>query len=147
MLGELAYIVDLLDAIWTELNLGGEEFDTLILVQWAVDEGALYHALLTLGSLQQALREARTGHSHRKCSRSITIFGLDYLITTKLNAADKGIELLASDVAMTGLRDQRHNGDARVSTNNGDVLVGWIGSLNLGHKSGGTDDIEGSDTE
>jgi hypothetical protein len=34
-----------------------------------------------------------------------------------------------------------------VTTNHGDVLVGRVGPLDLGDEAGGTDDIEGGDTE
>ena len=87
--------VDLLDAIGTELNFGGEEVNTLILIERAVDEGRLNHGTLALSSLEQALSEASTGHSHGQSGGSSTILGLDDLVTTKLNAVDQIVELLA----------------------------------------------------
>ncbi len=34
-----------------------------------------------------------------------------------------------------------------MATNNGNVLIGWVGALDGGDKAGGTDDVEGGDTE
>lgn len=48
---------------------------------------------------------------------------------------------------MAALAEQRDDGDARVTTNNGDFLVGRVGTLDLANEATGTDDVEGSDTE
>jgi hypothetical protein len=45
------------------------------------------------------------------------------------------------------LRDQWDDRDTGVTTNDCDVLVGWVGVLDLGDKAGGTDNIESSDAE
>lgn len=90
--------VDLLNTIWAKLNLGGEEVDTLVLVQGAVDESALDDALLTLSSLQDTLGESGTSHGHGKSCGTGTILGLDNFVTAKLDALDQCVELCASDV-------------------------------------------------
>ncbi len=147
MCRELAYRVDLLDTIWAELDLRCKEFNPLILVERAVDEGRLNHTTLALSSLEQALSEASTSHSHRQSSRASTVLSLDDLVTTKLDAIDQVIELLASDVAVAGLGDKRDNGYAGVSTDDSNVLIAGVGALDFGNESRGTDDIEGGDTE
>lgn len=48
---------------------------------------------------------------------------------------------------MGGLREEWDDGDARVASHNSDVLIDWVGVLNLGDKSGSADDIESGDTE
>lgn len=144
---EFAEIMDLLDTFWAKLDLGCEEVDSLILVERAFHKGRLDDTLLTLRSLQQTLCKSGTSHCHGESCRTSTILGLDDLITTELDAVDKSIELLPCDVGMARLRDQWHNGDAGVATNDCDVLVGGVGSLDLRDESRGTDNIQGSDTE
>lgn len=139
--------MDLLDAIWAKLDSGCEEVDSLILVERAVHKCGLNDTLLALRSLQQALCEAGTSHGHGECCRASTILGLDDFIATELNAVDKSIELLSGDIGVVRLRDQWHNSDTRVTTNNGDVLINRVGSLDFGDESGSTDNIEGGDTE
>jgi hypothetical protein len=103
--GQLANIVNLFNTLWAKLDLRGEELAPLALEQRAVDECRLNDTLLTLGSLEQALGEASTSHSHRQSSRSSTILGLDDLVTTELNAVDQFVELLADNVGVARLRD------------------------------------------
>jgi hypothetical protein len=63
-----------------------------------------------------------------------------------LDAADVLIESLAGQ-GVAGLRKERDDSGAGMSTNNGDVLVGGVGALELGDEAGGADNIEGGDTE
>lgn len=139
--------MDLLDTVGAEFDLGGEEINALVLVQWAVHEGRLHHSLFALGGLQQALRKSSTSHGHGESCRTGTVLGLDHLITAELDSVDQGIKLLARDVGVARLRDQGHDSDTRVATHNGDVLIHGIGALDLRDEAGGTDDIEGGDTE
>lgn len=48
---------------------------------------------------------------------------------------------------MVGLGDQWDDGDTGVTTDNGDLLVGWVGVLDLGDEARGTEDIKGGNTE
>lgn len=144
---EFANRMNLLNTIGTELDLGCKEFNTLVLVERAVDEGRLNNTAAAIRSSKQALSETSTSHSHGKSGRASTILGLDDLITTKLDTIDQVVELLACDIVVTGLGDQRDNGNAGVTTDNSDVLIGRIGTLELGDEAGSTDDIEGGDTE
>jgi hypothetical protein len=144
---DLADLVDLLNTVGAELDAGGEEVNTLVLVERALNEGGLDDTLLALGGLQEGLGEASTGHGHGEGSGTGTVLGLDDLITTELNAVDERIAGLALNIGVVGLGEQRNDGDTGVATNNGDGLVGGIGLLDLGDEAGGTDDIEGGDTE
>lgn len=138
--------MDLLHTVGAELDVGGEVLAALFLEQRRVDEGGLDDVLLALGGLEQALGEAGTGHGHGEGSGTSTILGLHNLVTTELNAVDIGVELLARQV-IAGLGQKRDDGSTGVATNDGDVLVSGVGSLDLGDEAGGADDIEGGDTE
>jgi hypothetical protein len=97
VLVDLANGVDLLNTVGAELDLGGEEVDTLVLVERRVDEGGLNDTLLALGGAEEGLGEAGTGHSHGESGGTSTVLGLDDLITTELDAVDKGSAGLIGD--------------------------------------------------
>ena len=147
MLVDLAELVDLLNSVRSKLDLGREEVDSLVLVQGAVDEGRLNNTLGSLGSLQEALSEAGTGHSHGEGGRSGTVLGLDDLVTTELDAVDERITGVSGDVGVVGLGEKGHDGDTGVTTDDGDVLVGRVGLLDFRNEAGGADNVEGGDTE
>lgn len=138
---------DLLNTVGAELDLGGEEVDTLVLVERALDESGLNDALLALSSLQQGLGEASTGESHGEGGGTGTVLGLDDLITTELDAVDELVTGLALNVGVVGLREQRNDGDTGVTTDNGDELVGGVGLLDLRDEAGGTNNVQRGDTE
>lgn len=144
---KLAHVVNLLHTIWTKSNLGREEVDTLVLVEWAVNEGWFDNIALTISSSEHALSHTSTSHSHGESSRASTILSLDNLVTTELNSVDQFVQLGTRNVAVTGLRDQWNNGDTGVATDDSDVLVGRVRLLDLGDESGGSDNIESGDTE
>ena len=48
---------------------------------------------------------------------------------------------------MVGLGQEGNNGDTRVTTDDGDLLIGGIGALDLGNEARSPDDIEGGDTK
>lgn len=136
---------NLLDTVGAKLDLGGEEVNALVLVQRAVDESGLDNTLLALGSAQQRLSHAGTGHGHGQSGGTGTILGLDDLVTAKLDAVDElGV---ARQLGVVGLAEQGHNGDTGVAANNGDVLVRGVGALQLRDEARGTDNIQGGDTE
>jgi hypothetical protein len=141
----LSDFVDLLNTVGAQLDLGGKEVNALVLVQWAVDESRLNNTLLSLSGLQQRLSEAGTSHSHRQSSRSSTILSLDDLITTELHTVEE--RRITDEIRVRGLREQRNDCDARVSTNNDDVLINGVGVLDLRDEAGCADNIEGGDTE
>ena len=145
--GDLANLVDLLGTVGAELNLGGEEVDTLVLVVGALDEGGLDHTLLTLGGAEEGLGEASTGHGHGESGGSSTVLGLDDLVTTELDAVYEVIAGLALNAGVVGLGEERDDGDAGVATDDRDELLRGIGVLNLGDEARSTDDVKGGDTE
>jgi hypothetical protein len=138
--------VDLLDTVGAKLDVGREVFAALVLVQGRVDEGGLDDVLLALRGLEQRLGETGTGHGHGESGRAGTVLGLDNLVTAKLHAVDVAVELLALEV-VARLRQEGDDGCARVATNDGDVLAGGVGVLELRDEARGTDDVEGGDTE
>ena len=143
--GNLANLMDLLNTTWAQLDLASKELNTLVLVQWAIHEGWLNDALLSLRGSQQALRESRTSHRHGQGSRSSTILGLHDLITTELDTVEK--LSVTNEIGVRRLREQRHDRHARVSTHDNNVLILRVGILDLAHEAGSTHDIESRNTE
>jgi len=84
--------VDLLNTVGAELDLGGEEVDTLVLVQRGIDKGGLNDTLLALGGAEEGLGEAGTGHGHGEGGRASTVLGLDNLVTTELDSCNNILE-------------------------------------------------------
>jgi hypothetical protein len=138
--------VDLLNTVGAELDVGSEVLASLVLVQRRVDKSGLDDVLLALSSLEERLGEAGTGHGHGEGGRASTVLGLDDLVTTELDTVDVAVKLLALEV-VARLRQERDNGCAGVTTDDGDVLAGGVGVLQLGDEAGSADDIEGGDTE
>jgi hypothetical protein len=141
----LANWVNLLNTLWAELDLGGEELNTLVLVEWGLDEGWLNDTSLALSSLEEGLSEAGTSHSHGEGGGTGTVLGLDNLVATELDALEE--VWLANEVWVVGLGEKWDNGDTRVTSNDGDVLISWVGLLDLRDEAGGADDVKGGDTE
>lgn len=146
MVSDLAHGVNLLHTARSKLNVGCEVVTTLVLEERALNERRLNDTLLTLLSLEQALGETGSSHSHRQSSRSSTTLGLDDLITAELHTLNVCVTLSALKV-VAGLGEERNDGGAGVTTNDGDVLVGRVGALDLGDEAGGTDDVKSGDTE
>jgi hypothetical protein len=146
VVGDLADGVDLLNTVGAELHVGGEVVAALVLEQRRVDKGRLDDVLLALGGLEERLGETGTSHGHGESGRASTVLGLDNLVTTELDAADVVLELLAGEV-VARLGEEGNDGSAGVTTNDGDVLGGGVGVLDLGDEARGTDNVEGGDTE
>jgi hypothetical protein len=146
MIRDFANWVDLLDTIWSKLDVGSEVLNPTVLVQGAVDKGRLNDALLPLCGLEQALSETGTSHSHGESCRASAALSLDNLVTTELDTVDVLIELVTTQV-VAGLGKERNDGGTGVATDNGDVLVSWVGVLELGDEAAGAHDVEGGDTE
>lgn len=142
-----ANLVDLLNTVGAELDLGGEEVNTLVLEERALNEGGLDDALLAVGGLEEGVGEASTGHGHGEGGGTSTVLGLDNLVTTELDAVDQLVTDGAGDVGVVGLGEEGNDGHTGVATDDGDVLVGGAGALDLGDEAGGTDNVQGGDTE
>ena len=145
--GQFADWVNSLDTIWTKLDLGRKELNTLVLVKGAVNEGWLNNTGLAASSLEQALGKPSTGHGHRKGGRASAVLGLDDLVTTELDAVDQGVELVTSNLRMARLGDQGNDGDARVTANNSDVLISWVGAGERGDEARSSDNVKSGDTK
>lgn len=144
---DLTNRVNLLDTVRTELNARSEEVDTLVLVEGTVDEGGLNNTLDTLSGLKERFGETGTGESHGEGGGTSTVLGLDDFVTTELDAVNEGVTGLALNVGVVGLGQERDDGHTGVATDDGDLLVGRVGGLDLGDEARGTDDIKSGDTE
>jgi hypothetical protein len=118
----------------------------LILIKWAFDEGWFDNTLLALYSLEKRLSKPSTSHSHGESGGTGTGLGLNDFVTTKLDAANVVIKLLALEVEAS-LAEEGNNRYTAVSTDNCDVLIGWVAVLDLADESAGTDNIESRNTE
>ena len=147
VLVDLADGEDLLDTLLAEADTGREEVDALVLVQRALDKGRLDDVLDALRGLEERLGHAGTGHGHGEGGRASAVLGLDDFVTTELDAVDERVADLTGNVGVVGLREERDDGHAGVATDDGDGLVGRVGALDLRDEAGGTDDVEGGDTE
>lgn len=145
--GDVADGDNLLNTVGAELDLGGEELNTLVLVERAVDVSGLNNTLDALRSLQERLSEAGTSEGHGEGGGTSTVLGLDDLVTTELDAVDESVTDLTLNVGVVGLREQRNDGNTGVATNNGDELVGGVGLLDLRDETGGANNIQGGNTE
>lgn len=141
----LPNIMNLLHTIRTQLHLTSKEIHSLVLIQRTIHKSGLNNTLLSLCSLQQALREPRACHRHRQCRGSSSILRGHYLITSELDAFEE--ILLAYEIGMRGLREQWYDGDARVAAYNNNILIYGIGPLQLRHKSTSSHDIQCRNTE
>ena len=139
--------MDLLDTVGAKLDAGSEEVDTLVLEQRGVDEGGLDDALLTLSGAQERLGEASTGHGHGEGGGASTVLSLDDLVTTELDAVDESVTGLTSDGGVVGLGQKGNNGHTGVTADNGDLLAGGVGLLDLGDEARGADNVQGGNTE
>lgn len=146
MVGDLSDGVDLLDTVGAELDVGGEVLDALVLVERGVDKGGLDDVLLALGGLEQALGEAGAGHGHGERRAARAVLGLDHLVAAELHAVHVLVELLALE-RLARLGQEGDDGRARVAADDGDVLVGRVGSLELRDEARGADDVEGGHAE
>lgn len=72
--------------------------------------------------------------------------GLDNFITTELDTVGKSIELILGEL-LTSLGEKRNNGDTGVTTNDSDLNILGVLSLDLRDETRGTDNIKGGDTE
>lgn len=141
----LADVVDLLNTAGAEFDLGGKELNTLVLEQRAVDESRLDDTLLALSSAEDRVSHTGTSHGHGEGSGTSALLSLDDLITTELDTLDElGV---GAQVGVVALAEKRNNGDTGVTTNNSDLLIGGVGTLELADETGSANDIESGDTE
>jgi hypothetical protein len=138
--------VNLLHAIGAQLDIGREVLHALVLVQRAIHERRLDDVLLALRRLEQALGEAGARHGHGEGGGARAVLGLDDFVAAELHAVDVVVELLAGEL-VAGLGEEGHDGGAGVAADDGDVLAGGVGGLQLADEAAGADDVEGGDAE
>lgn len=142
---DLADGQDLLDTVGAKLNLAGEEFNALVLVQRGVDESRLDNAFLASSSTEERVSHAGTSHGHGKSGGTGSVLGLDDLVTAKLDSVDKlGV---GAQVGVSALAEERDDGDTGVSTDDGDLLVLGVSLLNLRNEAAGADNVQGGDAK
>lgn len=133
---------------YTELNVRGKVFDTLVSVQRAPDVGGSNDTLLTSETAEERVGELRTGIRHGEGCTSRTGLGLDDLITTKLHTVNEVLVRLAGDALAVGrLREEGDDRVAGVTTDDGDGGVRGVVTGNACEETGGTNNIEGTHTE
>lgn len=144
---DLANGVDLLNTVGAELDVGGKELNTLLGEDLGLDEGRLDNVLLAgNGGLKERVGEAGTSESHREGGGTGSVLGLDNLVTTELDAVGQGLDLLLGE-GVAGLGKEGNDGDTGVTANDGDLGILGGDLLDLRDEAGGTDNIEGGDTE
>lgn len=138
--------VDLLNTVGTQFNVAREVFDTFAGEQVRLDKGRFDDALLAAdGSVQDSVGKTSTSESHRKRSGARAVLGLDNFVTTKLDTVGQGIEFFLGE-GLAGLGKKRDNGHTRVATDNSDLAVLGVLTLDFSHEARSTDDVQSSDT-
>jgi hypothetical protein len=79
-------------------------------------------------------------------SSHIHYLGLDDFVTTELDTVGESIKLLLGEL-LTSLGEKGNNGDTGVTTDDSDIDVLGVLTLNFRDEAGSTDNIKGSDTE
>lgn len=139
--------MDLLNTVGAKSDLGGEEVNALLLEERRVDKGRLDDVLLTVNGSENRVSESGSSLSHGEGGGTGTVLGLDNLVTAELDSVDELVSGLTGDLGVVGLRHEGNDGDTGVAANNGEVLLGGVGLLELRDESLGSDDVEGGDTE
>lgn len=139
--------MDLLNTVGAELDVGSKVLNTLLGEDIRLDEGGLDNVLLAGdGGLEEGVGEAGTSESHGEGGRAGSVLGLDDLVTSELDAVGQSLDLLLGE-GVAGLGEEGDDGDARVATDDGDLGILSRDLLDLRDEAGGTDNIEGGDTE
>ena len=146
--GDLADGVDLLDTVLTEGDGAGKEGGTLVLVEGRLDVSTLLDALLAVKGLEEGIGEDGGGVSHGEGGGTGTVLGLDNLVTTELDAVNELLVLLAlgDSITAVGLGEEGHDGDTRVTADDGNDGLGGLLAGDAGKEGGSTGDVEGGDT-
>lgn len=156
LVGRANGVVGLLRALRAKLDRDGEEVEAGLLGNGIttgdtrkVDEGRLDDASLALVSLEELLGEAEASVGHGEGGGSGAVLGLDDLVATELNTVGQGIKFVLGNVdSRLGLAEERDDGLAGVTANDGNDSLGWVLLASDALDEGlGTDDVEGGDTE
>merc|ERR1712130_727976 len=143
--GDFTKTVDLLNTVLTEENRGGEERRVGNI---RLNEGAFDNIRGTIESAQKEHGELSTSVGHGKGGRTSTILSLDNLIPTELNSVGQGVALRVGEGGTSRVSgEEGNNGLASMSTNNGDIKVGDINTLELSNEGASTSNVQGGNTE
>lgn len=140
--------VNLFNTSGSELDVAGKVLDTLVLVQGALDKRGANDTLFTVQTPNDRVGKESTGIGHGEGGGTGTSLGLDDLVTTELNPVDESLVSLTLDtLGDAGLGEKGNDGNTRVTSDDGDVGVLGLRSLDLGQKGGRPDNVEGGDTK
>ena len=113
-----------------------------------LDVGALHHVGLAVFSAKARIREERSGVRHGESRGALASLGGDDLGTSVLGALGERVDdVVGHRHRGRRLREEREDGDARVTANHGDVNLGRLQTVLLGVEGLGADDVEGGDAE
>ena len=142
--------LDIRHKTYAKFDIGREKVDAFGFVHIATDEGRCDDALLTLERPKKLVCKLGCSVSHTERRAPRAILGLHHFIASVLNPMNERLPLLttlfrsAGDVA---LRDERYDGDTRVTTHNRDGCLLRISPGDASQEARGADDVKGSDAE
>jgi hypothetical protein len=138
--------VDLFNTFGTEFDVGGEVFNTFLSEDIGLNERGFNNTLLTTdSSFEDRVGHTGTSIGHGESGRTSTVLGLNNFITTELDTVSQSIEFFLGEFE-TGLRKERDNGDTRVTTDNGDLDILGVRTLDFRNETRGTDNIKSGNT-
>lgn len=112
------------------------------------DVGALDDVLFSVHGTDEGDGEAGSGIGHREGGGSSAGLGLDDFSSGFLDALGEGLDLVSWEVdGGLALREQWHDGDSGVSSDDWDVDLLWVDSEGLADEGVGADDVQSRNTE
>lgn len=114
------------------------------------DERRSDDALLTLDRPEERISKLGGSVSHTERRAPCAVLSFYDFVASILNPVHERLPLLAAlrhCFARGRLREEGHDGDARVTAHDGDRRVKRVCAGDAGEEARGTDDVEGGDTE
>lgn len=136
--------MDFLDTLGSELNIGGEERNSLLGEEGAFNKGGLDDVFLPRKSFEEAESESGAGKSHRQGGTTLSVLGLDNFVTTKLNTVGEGFELFVVKLKTLDLGKEGNNGGTGVATDDRNLNILGVFLHLFGDESRGANNIKGS---
>ena len=121
--------------MYTELDVRSEEVDTFVRIQVTLDERQRHGTLLDAQTTER-VRELGTRVHHRERPRARTVFRVDDLVTTKLDAVRQLVIIVLSEAGGQGVRRLREEGDDLVDTSKSRRCDWTIGRYGPSHRCG-----------
>lgn len=108
------------------------------------DVGALDDVLFAAHGTDEGDSESGSGIGHREGGGSSAGLSLDDFSSGFLDALGEGLDLVSWEVdGGLALREQWHDGDSGVSSNDWDVDLLWVDSGSLADEGVGADNVQG----